>query len=90
MIEAPAVAGEACAYLGCPNQPRSARDGAGARPKYCGQPDPVTGRPHTALEPAKAEPLHIEPGELDGPAGDFASFADVVRTGREPPEPEAG
>jgi len=38
-----------CAYPDCPNEPRPARDGAGARPKYCGLSDPVTGRPHSAL-----------------------------------------
>src|SRR5215469_17344740 len=44
--EAPAVT---CAYPGCGNEPRPAEEGAGARPKYCGQPDPLTGKPHTAL-----------------------------------------
>src|SRR5437660_3053951 len=38
-----------CAYPGCENEPRAAEDGAGAKPKYCGQPDPLTGKPHTAL-----------------------------------------
>src|SRR5205814_280790 len=38
-----------CAYPGCENEPRVAEDGAGAKPKYCGQPDPLTGKPHTAL-----------------------------------------
>ena len=35
-----------CAYPGCKNEPRAAEDGAGAKPKYCGQPDPLTGKPH--------------------------------------------
>src|SRR5439155_12500457 len=38
-----------CAYPGCENEPRAAEDGAGAKPKYCGQPDPLTGKPHGAL-----------------------------------------
>src|SRR5580692_5065908 len=38
-----------CAYPGCENEPRAAEDGAGAKPKYCGQPDVLTGKPHTAL-----------------------------------------
>src|ERR1022692_5192079 len=38
-----------CAYPCCENEPRPGEDGAGAKPKYCGQPDPVTGRPHAAL-----------------------------------------
>jgi hypothetical protein len=38
-----------CAYPGCENQPRPDEDGAGARPRYCGLPDPVSGKPHTAL-----------------------------------------
>jgi colicin import membrane protein len=38
-----------CKYPGCENEPRAADDGAGAKPKYCGQPDPLTGKPHTAL-----------------------------------------
>src|SRR5690242_8929572 len=37
-----------CAYPGCENEPRAAEDGAGAKPKYCGQPDPLTGKPHAA------------------------------------------
>ena len=37
----------ACAYPGCENEPRPGEDGAGA--KYCGLPDPVSGKPHTAL-----------------------------------------
>jgi colicin import membrane protein len=35
-----------CKYPGCENEPRAAEDGAGAKPKYCGQPDPLTGKPH--------------------------------------------
>ena len=38
-----------CAYPGCENEPRAAEDGAGAKPKYCGQPDVLTGKPHDAL-----------------------------------------
>ena len=38
-----------CAYPLCDRQPRPAEDRAGAKPKYCGEPDPVTGKPHTAL-----------------------------------------
>ena len=38
-----------CKYPGCENEPRAADDGAGAKPKYCGRPDPLTGKPHTAL-----------------------------------------
>src|SRR5690349_10187822 len=38
-----------CAYPGCENEPRAAEDGAGAKPKYCGQPDVLTGKPHGAL-----------------------------------------
>ena len=38
-----------CAYPGCENEPRAAEDSVGAKPKYCGQPDPVTGKPHSAL-----------------------------------------
>ena len=38
-----------CAYPGCENEPRAAEDTAGAKPKYCEQPDPVTGKPHSAL-----------------------------------------
>src|ERR1017187_9636807 len=36
-----------CAYPGCENEPRPGE--AGAKPKYCGLPDPVSGKPHTAL-----------------------------------------
>lgn len=50
MTETPPVGvAVTCGYPDCANQPRPARDGAGARPKYCGLPDPVTGRPHSAL-----------------------------------------
>ena len=45
----PEAATVTCAYPGCENEPRTAEDGAGAKPKYCGQPDPLTGKPHTAL-----------------------------------------
>ena len=38
-----------CAYPCCENEPRPGEEGAGAKPKYCGLPDPVTGRPHSAL-----------------------------------------
>ena len=38
-----------CAYPGCENEPRAAEDVVGAKPKYCGQPDPLTGKPHGAL-----------------------------------------
>src|SRR5689334_2545809 len=38
-----------CAYPGCENEPRADEHAVGAKPKYCGQPDPVTGKPHSAL-----------------------------------------
>lgn len=38
-----------CAYPGCDNQARPGEAGAGAEPQYCGLPDPVSGKPHTAL-----------------------------------------
>ena len=38
-----------CAYPGCENEPRAAEDVVGAKPEYCGQPDPLTGKPHGAL-----------------------------------------
>ena len=38
-----------CAYPGCENEPRADEYGVGAKPKYCGQPDPVSGKPHGAL-----------------------------------------
>src|SRR5260370_42005046 len=38
-----------CAYPGCEHEPRAGEDGVGAKPKYCGQPDALTGKPHTAL-----------------------------------------
>src|ERR1700760_3633930 len=38
-----------CAYPGCENEPRADEHAVGAKPKYCGQPDPVTGKPHGAL-----------------------------------------
>lgn len=38
-----------CGYPGCENEPRPARTGRGSKPRYCEQPDPETGRPHTAL-----------------------------------------
>src|SRR5438552_12175649 len=45
----PEATATVCAYPGCEREPRPGEDGAGARPKYCGQPDPVSGKPHTAL-----------------------------------------
>ena len=36
-----------CRYPGCENEPQPAEEGA--RSKYCGLPDPVSGKPHTAL-----------------------------------------
>ena len=39
----------ACAYPGCENEPRPGEAGAGAEPEYCGRPDSVSGKPHTAL-----------------------------------------
>src|SRR6516225_172813 len=38
-----------CAYPGCENEPRADEYAVGAKPKYCGQPDPVTRKPHSAL-----------------------------------------
>src|SRR5437588_770546 len=38
-----------CSYPGCENEPRADEYAVGAKPKYCGQPDPVTGKPHSAL-----------------------------------------
>jgi colicin import membrane protein len=38
-----------CAYPSCDREPRAGEDRAGAKPKYCGEPDPLTGKPHTAL-----------------------------------------
>src|ERR1019366_2137255 len=38
-----------CAYPGCENKPRPGEVGAGTKPKYCSLPDPVSGKPHTAL-----------------------------------------
>ena len=38
-----------CAYPGCENEPRADEYTVGAKPKYCGQPDALTGKPHTAL-----------------------------------------
>jgi hypothetical protein len=36
-----------CMYPGCENEPQPGEEGAEA--KYCGLPDPVSGKPHTAL-----------------------------------------
>ena len=38
-----------CAYPGCDNQARPGEAGAAVEPQYCGLPDPVSGKPHTAL-----------------------------------------
>src|SRR6266480_3704910 len=45
----PEVTAALCAYPGCEREPRAGEAGAGAKPKYCGLPDPVSGKPHTAL-----------------------------------------
>ena len=45
----PEVTTVRCAYPGCENEPRAAEDVVGAKPKYCEQPDRVTGKPHSAL-----------------------------------------
>ena len=43
---APEATTATCKYPGCENEPRAAEDGAGAKPKYCGLPDLLTGKPH--------------------------------------------
>src|SRR5580658_1109032 len=63
-----------CAYPSCDREPRATEDRAGAKPKYCGEPDPVTGKPHTALtafrrrqELARHPGGTAEPADLDRP-----------------------
>ena len=51
-----------CKYPGCENEPRAADDGAGAKPKYCGRPDPTTGKPHTALTAFRRRQELTRPG----------------------------
>ena len=51
-----------CKYPGCENEPRAADDGAGAKPKYCGRPDPLTGKPHTALTAFRRRQELTRPG----------------------------
>jgi DNA repair exonuclease SbcCD ATPase subunit len=62
-----------CAYPSCDRQPRPAEDRAGAKPKYCGEPDPVTGKPHTALTAFRRRQ------ELARQAGGPAEAADLDR-----------
>ena len=63
-----------CAYPSCDREPRAVEDRAGAKPKYCGEPDPVTDKPHTALtafrrrqELARQRTGAAQPPDLDRP-----------------------
>ncbi len=64
-----------CAYPGCTNEPRPAEEGAKAR--YCGLPDPVSGQPHTALtsflrrRELAAQAGVTEPEDSGGPGDAF-------------------
>ena len=51
-----------CKYPGCENEPRAADDGAGAKPKYCGRPDPLTRKPDTALTAFRRRQEPTRPG----------------------------
>src|ERR1019366_6844744 len=73
-----------CAYPGCENKPRPGEVGAGTKPKYCSLPDPVSGKPHTALtafrrrqELARQGGGVAEPEDLGRPA---ALEADALLT----------
>ena len=60
-----------CAYPGCENEPRAAEDVVGAKPKYCDQPDLVTGKPHRAMTAFRRRQ------ELRGAAGRGAATTDA-------------
>ena len=77
-----------CAYPSCDRQPRPAEDRAGAKPKYCGEPDPVTGKPHTALtafrrrqELARQAGGPADPADLDRPVTMATARAAELRAG---------
>ena len=65
-----------CAYPGCANEPRPGE--AGAKPGYCGLPDPVSGEPHTALTAFRRRQ------ELARQGGGLAEAEDQGRPGAAP------
>jgi len=77
-----------CAYPLCDRQPRPAEDRAGAKPKYCGEADRLTGKPHTALtafrrrqELGRQAGAPPEPADLDRPVTMAAARVAELRTG---------
>ena len=77
-----------CAYPSCDRPPRQPDERAGAKPKYCCEPDPVTGKPHTALtafrrrqELGRQAGAPAEPADLDRPVTMATTRAAELRAG---------